>query len=103
MPRRVTRAERTGRRHTMVTTSSDRTAGTAIAGQDGHGQGSGTDGGDEAAHAVSTGEVAALRVRLRKVEAALGLAGGPGRPAPPSLPMLLRRVATLERRAGIVP
>ena len=48
-------------------------------------------------------ELAALRARLRAVEAALGLPARPGQPAPPPLPALLRRVTALERRAGIVP
>ena len=45
-------------------------------------------------------ELAALRERLRVVEAALDLPARPGRPAPPSLRNLLARVAALERRAG---
>ena len=48
-------------------------------------------------------EVAALRARLRELEAALGLPARPGRPAPPTLSALLGRVAALERRAGLVP
>jgi hypothetical protein len=48
-------------------------------------------------------ELAALRARLREVEAALGLPARPGAPAPPALPALLHRVAALERQAGIVP
>jgi hypothetical protein len=48
-------------------------------------------------------ELAALRARLREVEATLGLPARPGYPAPPSLGALLRRVAVLERSAGIIP
>jgi hypothetical protein len=48
-------------------------------------------------------EVAALRARLRDVEAALDLPARPGRPAPPTLPALRHRVAVLERQAGLVP
>jgi hypothetical protein len=48
-------------------------------------------------------EVAALRARLRELEAALDLPARPGRPAPPTLPALLPRVAALERHAGLVP
>ncbi|MGN6564408.1 MAG: hypothetical protein ACTHMU_17255 [Thermomicrobiales bacterium] len=48
-------------------------------------------------------ELAALRARLRAVETALGLPARPGRPAPPTLPALLHRVAALERQAGLVP
>jgi hypothetical protein len=48
-------------------------------------------------------ELAALRARLREVEAALGLPARPGQPVPPPLPALLRRVTTLERQVGIVP
>ncbi|HET8629096.1 MAG TPA: hypothetical protein VFL91_16865 [Thermomicrobiales bacterium] len=48
-------------------------------------------------------ELAALRARLREVEVALGLPLRPGQPAPPDLPALRRRVAALERRAGVVP
>ena len=33
----------------------------------------------------------------------LDLPARPGRPAPPALPTVLRRIATLERQAGIVP
>jgi hypothetical protein len=45
-------------------------------------------------------ELAALRERLRAVEAALDLPARPGCPAPPPLRALLERVAALERRAG---
>jgi hypothetical protein len=48
-------------------------------------------------------EVAALRVRLGEVEAALGLPTRPGQPAPPALPTVARRIAALERRTGSVP
>ncbi|HET8632123.1 MAG TPA: hypothetical protein VFL91_32250 [Thermomicrobiales bacterium] len=48
-------------------------------------------------------ELAALRARLREVEAALGLPLRPGQPPPPDLPALRRRVAALERRLGVVP
>ncbi|HET8631362.1 MAG TPA: hypothetical protein VFL91_28405 [Thermomicrobiales bacterium] len=48
-------------------------------------------------------ELAALRARLREVEALLGLPLRPGQPAPPDVPALRRRVAALERRLGIVP
>jgi hypothetical protein len=48
-------------------------------------------------------ELAALRERLRAVEAALDLPARPGHPAPPALPALLARVAALERRSGGVP
>ena len=48
-------------------------------------------------------EVAALRARLRDVEAALDLPARPGRPAPPTLPALRRRVAVLERHLGLTP
>jgi hypothetical protein len=48
-------------------------------------------------------EVAALRARLRELEAALDLPARPGRPAPPTLSALLYRVTALERRAGLVP
>jgi hypothetical protein len=53
--------------------------------------------------ARQAGEVAALRARLRELEAALDLPARPGRPAPPTLPALLCRVAVLERHAGLVP
>jgi hypothetical protein len=48
-------------------------------------------------------ELAALRARLREVEATLGLPARPGQPALPPLPALLRRVTALERQVGIVP
>ncbi|MGN6757462.1 MAG: hypothetical protein ACTHMJ_13855 [Thermomicrobiales bacterium] len=48
-------------------------------------------------------EVAALRARLRDVEATLDLPARPGRPAPPTLPALRRRVAALERHMGLPP
>ncbi|MGN6675788.1 MAG: hypothetical protein ACTHMA_21055 [Thermomicrobiales bacterium] len=48
-------------------------------------------------------EVAALRARLRDVEAALDLPTRPGRPAPSTLPALLHRVAVLERHAALKP
>ena len=48
-------------------------------------------------------EVAALRARLREVEAALDLPTRPGRPAPSTLPALLHRVAVLERHAALAP
>ena len=48
-------------------------------------------------------ELAALRARLRAVEAALGLPARPGSPASPTLSALLCRVAALERHAGLVP
>ena len=50
-----------------------------------------------------TAEVAALRARLRDVEAALDLPARPGRPAPPTLPALRGRVAALERHLGLTP
>ncbi|MGN6814198.1 MAG: hypothetical protein ACTHMP_25300 [Thermomicrobiales bacterium] len=53
--------------------------------------------------AQQSAEVAALRTRLRDLEAALDLPARPGRPAPPTLSALLGRVAALERRAGLVP
>jgi hypothetical protein len=56
-----------------------------------------------AAGAALALELAALRARLREVEAALGLPVRPGQQAPPPLASLVRRVAALERRAGIVP
>jgi hypothetical protein len=52
---------------------------------------------------ASAAEVAALRERLRDVEAALGLPLRPGQSVPPDLPALRRRVAALERHLGIVP
>jgi hypothetical protein len=51
----------------------------------------------------SAAEIAALRARLREVEALLGLPLRPGQPAPPDLPALRRRVAALERHLGLVP
>ncbi|HET8629989.1 MAG TPA: hypothetical protein VFL91_21420 [Thermomicrobiales bacterium] len=56
-----------------------------------------------AAAPPSAAEVAALRARLREVEALLGLPLRPGRAAPADLPALRQRVAALERRLGIVP
>jgi hypothetical protein len=58
--------------------------------------------GNEAA-AAPDDDLAALRARLAAVEDALGRPGGLGGPAPPTLPALARRVAALERQAGIVP
>ncbi|HET8630932.1 MAG TPA: hypothetical protein VFL91_26220 [Thermomicrobiales bacterium] len=55
------------------------------------------------APSASAADLAALRARLREVEAVLGLPLRPGQAAPPDLPDLRRRVAALERRAGIVP
>jgi hypothetical protein len=49
------------------------------------------------------GELTALRARLAAVEAAVGRPGPLGTPAPPTLPALAQRLATLERQAGIVP
>ncbi|HEX5506119.1 MAG TPA: hypothetical protein VFW96_26105 [Thermomicrobiales bacterium] len=57
----------------------------------------------EAAPPHYAAELAALRARLREVEAALGLPLRPGQPVQPDVPALRRRVAALERRAGIVP
>ncbi|HET8632496.1 MAG TPA: hypothetical protein VFL91_34140 [Thermomicrobiales bacterium] len=48
-------------------------------------------------------ELAALRARLREVEALLGLPLRPGQRVPPDVTALRRRVAALERRAGVVP
>jgi plastocyanin len=53
--------------------------------------------------ALLTGELVALRTRLAAVEAAVGRPGPVGAPAPPALPALARRLAALERQAGIVP
>ena len=53
--------------------------------------------------ALLDAQVAALRARLSAVEEVVGLPVQPRRPAPPTLPELRRRLATLERRAGIVP
>ena len=53
--------------------------------------------------AVLDAQVAALRARLSAVEEVVGLPVQPRRPAPPTLLELRRRLATLERRAGIVP
>ncbi|MGN6362181.1 MAG: hypothetical protein ACTHNK_17500, partial [Thermomicrobiales bacterium] len=53
--------------------------------------------------ALLAGELVALRTRLAAVEAAVGRPGPVGAPAPPALPVLARRIATLERQAGIVP
>ncbi|MGN6810385.1 MAG: cupredoxin domain-containing protein [Thermomicrobiales bacterium] len=53
--------------------------------------------------ALLAGELVALRTRLAAVEAAVGRPGPVGAPAPPTLPVLARRIATLERQAGIVP
>ncbi|MGN6755581.1 MAG: hypothetical protein ACTHMJ_04230, partial [Thermomicrobiales bacterium] len=53
--------------------------------------------------ALLAGELVALRTRLVAVEAAVGRPGPVGAPAPPTLPVLARRIATLERQAGIVP
>jgi putative transposase len=59
---------------------------------------------DEVATAAAlAAEVRALRARLRVVEAALGAPAPLGHRAPPSLPELARRLAALERRAGVVP
>ncbi|MGN6674684.1 MAG: cupredoxin domain-containing protein [Thermomicrobiales bacterium] len=52
---------------------------------------------------VLAGELAVLRARLGAAEAAIGRPGPLGAPAPPTLPTLARRVAALERQAGIVP
>lgn len=49
------------------------------------------------------GEMAALRHRLAAAEHALGLPVAPGRPTPLPVPDLGRRLAALERRAGIIP
>ncbi|HEX5503457.1 MAG TPA: hypothetical protein VFW96_12600 [Thermomicrobiales bacterium] len=57
----------------------------------------------ESAPPPAAAELAALRARLREVEAALGLPLRPGQPVQPDVPALRRRVAALERRAGIVP
>jgi hypothetical protein len=48
-------------------------------------------------------EMRGLRARLREVEAAVGQPVRPGQVAAPTMPELLARVRTLERRAGIVP
>src|SRR4051812_34399678 len=66
-------------------------------------RGGGDDDPARAGPIAQEAELTALRARLREVEAALGLPAREGQPAPPPLPALLRRVAALERRAGIVP
>ena len=53
--------------------------------------------------AVLDAQVAALRARLSAVEEVVGLPVQPRRQAPPTLLDLRRRLAALERRAGIVP
>src|SRR5690348_9821401 len=48
-------------------------------------------------------EMRGLRARLREVEAAVGQPVRPGQAVATTLPELLTRVRTLERRAGLVP
>ena len=49
------------------------------------------------------GEVAAVRQRLAAAEQALGLPTPPGRSSLASVPDLSRRLAALERQAGVIP